>query len=545
MANGVPKELEIFFAPFGGIQFIRDLPILTYVFEGQEDPAISEHFPEVETRRKSLDKIRRKGDETATLQSVMRQDKPVTLGVVYIKYPWQKRRELDIGSINFLREVSDRTIFITKRIREEGFSKVAIVLPSRFSPQNVQSRIQRQQLAAFVKIITESIVYANNFYDDLLTQKDKKLTEVTFFFFGDNQPALDGFCRKTISEGMNIGNSLALVRRLMEMPPNLKPPIKFVEHIANRELGYQPALRWRKFQISPRIQARLLYGLSSLDAQGFKLIVAVGQGSNNQPCLLQLRYKPLTKRKRRIRRIILTGKGVTFDSGGYDIKGTGYYDNMHYDMAGAATIAGVMRLAEEENLPVEIIGVIPIVESLVGSKAVAPGTILRAYGGKTVQIVNTDAEGRLLMAEALAFAEKKFKSDATITVATLGDTNDFAPDLLKVWATSGPLERKVRMAEKLSSEKMMLFPPLSHFNLVDEMHIGRYSDLVNDISGDKGEHDCYHTSPAVFMYNFFSYEPANWVFIDISAVFEDSAPEHGAGPGFGLKFLWYLLQQFA
>ena len=149
------------------------------------------------------------------------------------------------------------------------------------------------------------------------------------------------------------------------------------------------------------------------------------------------------------------------------------------------------------------------------------------------------------MAEALAYGEKKFKSaDAMITVATLGDLTDFGPDLLKVWVTNERLERRVKLAERLSSEKMMLFPPFDHFNHVDEMHIGRYTDLIADVV-DGDTRQCYHTAPAVFMNNFFEYEQ-NWVFIDNSALFdEDWGPEYGAGPGFGLKFLWYLLQQYA
>lgn len=537
------KELQVFFTPFRDIQYARDVPVLAYVFEEQEDALISEHFPEIEARRKSLDKIERKGDETATLQNVIRGGKPLTLGVIYIKYPWQKRRELDIGSINFLREVSDRTIFIAKRVREEGFSKLFVVLPSRFSPQNIQNRAQRQQLSAFVKIITEAIIYQNHFPDDLLRQKDRKLAEVTFVFFGESQPAIDGFCRQSISDGMQIGNSLGLVRRLTEMPANLKPPIRFVEHIVGRELNLRPGLKWRKFQISRRIEAKVLYGLDALRYHDFQLIAAVGQGSNNQPCLLQLHYKPKTARKKKIKKIVLTGKGVTYDSGGYNLKGDGYYENMHYDVAGAATIVGAMRLAEERGLPVEMVAILPIVENLIGAKAVLPGTRLRAYGGKTVEIVNTDSEGRLLMAEALAFGERKCKSaDAIITVATLADMTDFGPDILKVWVTNERLEKRARLAERLSSEKMILFPSLDHFNHVDEMHIGRYVDLLSDVV-DGDTRQCYHTAPAVFMNNFFMYEQ-NWIFIDVSAVFEEDAPEYGAGPGFGLKFLWYLLKQF-
>lgn len=533
------ENLKSFFMPFTDVQYARDVPLLTYVFEGQEDAQISEHFPELEARRKAADKVIRKGDDATVIQSLVREDKIFTAGAVYIRYPWKKRKELDWGSLIFFREVARYTVVAVKRIREEGFKKLTVILPDRFSPHKIQDRNQYQQLYLFIKTIAESIISANGSYDKYVSQPDKKLEEVTFVHFGNSMPKIDGLLKKAMSDGISAGEALTFTKVLIETPPNLQSPIEFVRQAIGKDIRPGRKNIWHKFSVSPCIKGKLLFGSDALKTQGFELINGVGVGSNNEPCLLQLHYRPQTKRKRRVKKVVLTGKGVVFDAGGLDLKGTGYYDKMHFDMAGAATVVGVMRLAERERLPVELVGLMPLVENSIGQKSIQPGSILKAYGGNTVEILNTDCEGRLLMAEAIAYADKKIASDAVITVATLADMKDFGPDLLRVVVSNRSLEKKVRVAERLSSEKMILFPPIEHLNHVDEMHIGRTTDLVNDVP------DCYFVSPIVFMYNFFSSEPVNWALVDISTIMDPWAPEYGAGPGFGLKFLWHFIQQFA
>lgn len=532
------QELEFFFSPFSRLRFSEDEAVLAFGFEDQEDPELAEHFPELEGRRKSIDKILKKGDDVVALHGILRDEKVIQAGLIYIQYPWRKKKEISVGGINFLQQVSIRTAYAVRRAREEQFTNLAIVLPNRFSPQNVKDEAQRKHLYSFIRAVSESVVCANNSFDDFLNSAaPAKIKEVTFMFFGEPDLALDGFFRKAIGDGRIIGRRVSEAKRMTEIPPNLQTTTAFVAEIIGKQLARKVPNAWEKITVSPQITATVLRGASALKAQGFELIAAVGGGNEHPPCLLKLHYKPKTARQKRIKKIVLTGKGVVFDSGGYDIKGTGYFDNMHYDMAGAATAIAVLRLAEDFNLPVELIAVLPIVQSLIGPKALLPGSILTAYGGKTVEIINTDCEGRLLMGEAIAFGEKKFSPDAMITIGTLGDLSDFGQDFLKVSIVGKGLERKARIAEKLAAEKMVLLPPIEHFNRVNEAHAGTKSDLVNDV------YKCYHTSPFVFMYNFFETEPT-WVFVDISAVFESGAETYGAGPGFGLKFVWHILQQF-
>lgn len=145
-------------------------------------------------------------------------------------------------------------------------------------------------------------------------------------------------------------------------------------------------------------------------------LLAVGQGSDVRPRLLHLVHKP---RGRARARIAWVGKGITFDAGGYNLKTVGNIETMKCDMGGAAAVMGALVAASRMDLPVEIHGVIPLAENLVSGGAYKPGDVLRTRAGKTVEINNTDAEGRLILADALDWAREKIKPEAMIDLATL------------------------------------------------------------------------------------------------------------------------------
>ncbi|MEK7178784.1 MAG: M17 family metallopeptidase, partial [Patescibacteria group bacterium] len=447
--------------------------------------------------------------------------------------------EVVMSGPNFLREVFCHTKIGARRIRAEHHEKVAIVLPDRFSPRNVKDDEQRGHLYSFVETIVEAAVYANSPYEDFKAEKESGIKEVTFVFFGEPDRALDGFFKTAISDGEAFGLHIAKTRRLIEMPPNLKTPLCFISEILGSHAIPQPSKRWQAIGSPQGMKAHVLWGRDALKAHGFNLMNAVHAGSAHEPCLLKLHYKPKTERQKRVRKVVLTGKGVLFDTGGYDLKGASEYDYMHYDMAGAATVLAIPFLARELNLPVEIIALAPIVQNMIGGRAMLPGSIVRAYGGKTVKITDTDAEGRLILAEAIAFGEKKFKPDAIVSVGTLGNTEDFGPDFLKVGVYGPESENRAWEAARLSAEKIVLLPSIEQLNKVDEAHAGDDCDLVNYTPKK-----AYHTAPFVFLFNFLEGE-TDWFFVDNSILMGDDAQEYGVGPGFGVKFVWHIVKQFA
>ncbi|HEX2796676.1 MAG TPA: leucyl aminopeptidase, partial [Immundisolibacter sp.] len=190
-----------------------------------------------------------------------------------------------------------------------------------------------------------------------------------------------------------------------------------------RDLGNQPANVCTPSYLAEQAQA--LAKAHKLDVEvldeaqmrelGMGALLAVAQGSRQPPKLIVLKH---LRGKAKAAPLVLVGKGVTFDSGGISIKPGAGMDEMKFDMCGAASVLGTLKAAALLELPLNLIGVIPASENLPDGKAVKPGDIVKTMAGKTVEILNTDAEGRLLLCDALTYVER-FKPDAVIDIATL------------------------------------------------------------------------------------------------------------------------------
>ncbi len=154
-----------------------------------------------------------------------------------------------------------------------------------------------------------------------------------------------------------------------------------------------------------------------LEKMGMGAIISVGQGSQDGPYIVAIEYK--NKPKKGSKPIAIVGKGLTFDSGGINLKPTGHIETMKQDKAGACTVLGVMKQISKSKHKGHVVGVLGLAENLIGSKAIRPGDIIKSYSGKTIEITNTDAEGRMVLADTLAYTEKKFKPSHMIDMATL------------------------------------------------------------------------------------------------------------------------------
>jgi len=541
-------EIQFFFQPFSSLEYNVNIPVFCIVFEGQTDALLANKFPEIEEMRSMLDKVRDRGDETVSIFGGSRDDRTILLGIVYVRQPWRRRRGQagwNIDSINFYRELWGRTTLATMRVRGAGYTEFVLVLPSQFQPKNIKNdRLQEQRLQKFVCTVTEAIVYANNSLDELVFDAPPLIKNVALTYFGEEDREVNNFFQRSIREGQAIGEETGCVRRLTLIPSNLKSPLQFVA----RSTGAVPRPRtvrseaWRSLKghyFSSRTKISYIYGKEGIERAGFGLIHSVSKGSANHPVLLKVHYRPLTKRKSPTKRVVLIGKGIVFDTGGISFKGAEGLENMHFDMVSAATVMGVLALADKTKMCLEVIALLPIVENAIGSGATKPGDIVRAYNHKTVKIVDTDAEGRLVIADAVAYSEDKLNANCTITVGTLSDMSDIAPDIIKIGVGNQKLIKKVVKAEHMSSEKVIIMPSIEHLNEVDNEHLGSLSDLVND----PGRY--YHSAPFIFIYNFFKSSKPEWFFIDPSPVFETDSDNYGTGPGFGLKLVWYLLKQYA
>jgi leucyl aminopeptidase len=192
------------------------------------------------------------------------------------------------------------------------------------------------------------------------------------------------------------------IRNLINMPSNILNSETFLSYI--------------KENIPEDIKVSVI-NESKLKKLGCNLILGVNQGSKNKAMMIILEYKNDKEMINKNKNIALIGKGVMYDSGGLNLK-KGDFTSMKYDMAGSSIIFGIFKLLSKFKMKGNYIGILPIVENLIDSNSIKPGDILKSYNGKTVEVTNTDAEGRLIMADALAYSEK-YNPYICIDIATL------------------------------------------------------------------------------------------------------------------------------
>ena len=200
-----------------------------------------------------------------------------------------------------------------------------------------------------------------------------------------------------------VGAATMLVRDWVNMPPGDLTPGKFADAVVAEHRSRKPA----KVKISVTDEV-------ALAKRGFGGIICVGQGSASPPRLVELTYAPRGAKTH----LALVGKGITYDSGGLTIKAGASMVQMKSDMAGAAAVVAATFAIAELELPIQVTTLVPMAENMLSGSATRPGDVLTMYGGKTVEVLNTDAEGRLVLADALVLATEA-KPDLIVDVATL------------------------------------------------------------------------------------------------------------------------------
>ncbi len=256
--------------------------------------------------------------------------------------------------------------------------------------------------ARFAAAAVEGAALADYRYSEHRTDREqdpKSLDRLSLVFPRGRRPA-PAVVRAVQDAGI-IAEAVCYARDLVNEPPSQKSP----EMMA--ELATWLARRGR---IEVEVQRR-----ADLVRLGMNGILRVGAGSHEPPCLVHFVYRP---RRRSRRTVCVVGKGVTFDSGGLSLKPSASMDGMKSDMAGAAAVFGLFKLLGELDAPVTVHGLAPLAENLPGGGAQKPGDVIRHYNGKTVEVLNTDAEGRLILADALAYGST-LKPDIIIDMATL------------------------------------------------------------------------------------------------------------------------------
>ncbi len=267
---------------------------------------------------------------------------------------------------------------------------------------------------------------------------------------------------------------------------------------------------------------------------GFSALLAVNQGSPEDAAMIVAEYTPPSYSKT----VALVGKGVTFDTGGVSIKGSNNMHLMKSDMGGAAAVLGTIELAARLELPVRVAGIVPATENCVDGAALKPGDVIGSYSGKTIEVIDTDAEGRLILADGLSYAARKFSPDILIDLATL--TGSVIQTL--GYQAAGLFTQNDRLANELEEAGKAVGERLWRLPLWDEYKEEIESDIA-DVKNFHGKPMAGAIVAAKFLEVFTDAHPA-WAHLDIAGTaFGDTDFVPGkAGTAFGIRLLRQFLE---
>ncbi len=324
-----------------------------------------------------------------------------------------------------------------------------------------------------------------------------------------------------LERAVAVAGAAWLSRTLALVPSNLKNPGWLADQAA---------------EVARRAGLDLtVWDEAELAARGFGGIVGVGQATPHPPRLVRLGYRPRTG-ARRAPHVVLVGKGITFDTGGLSIKPRDSMMLMKRDMTGAGAVLAVMGALAAVDCPVRVTGLLPLAENSVGASSMRPGDVLRHYGGRTTEVTNTDAEGRLVLADAIAYAAAELKPDAIVDIATLTGAIKIALGQ----RTGGYFSNDDALAATLRRASLSAGEPLWRMPLVADYE-ERISSKVADADNAGGGPGAI--TAALFLQHFTGGLP--WAHLDVASVGdapEDEFEYTAGATGFGARVLLHWLE---
>ncbi len=274
-----------------------------------------------------------------------------------------------------------------------------------------------------------------------------------------------------------------------------------------------------------------VYDEKKLKKLGCNALLGVGQGSIRGSYLVTIEWKG---NKSKSKPLAFVGKGVCFDTGGYSLKPARFMEDMTYDMAGSAVVVGLMKNFALRKAKINAVGVVGIVENMVSGNAQRPGDIVKSYSGKTIEVLNTDAEGRLVLADALTFTEKKFKPKFMVDLATLTGAIivSLGSEYAGLFSNDDKLSKQLLEAGEIVDEKLWRMPLHKNF---DKLINSKNADMQNiNYVGGAGS-----TTAAQFLQRFII-NKTPWAHLDIAGMAFSKyagALNSGGATGYGVRLL--------
>ena len=310
-----------------------------------------------------------------------------------------------------------------------------------------------------------------------------------------------------------------------------------------RDLVSEPGNILHPDEYAKRINSLKKYGLKiniydekKLKKLGMNALLGVGQGSIRGSYLVTIEWNGI---KKNIKPLAFVGKGVCFDTGGISLKPAKFMEDMTYDMAGSAAVVGLMKNLAIRKAKINAVGVVGLVENMPGGNAQRPGDIVKSYSGKTIEILNTDAEGRLVLADALTFTEKKFKPKFIVDLATLTGAIivSLGSEYAGLFSNDDKLSNQLLKVSEKVEEKLWRMPLNKNY---DKLIDSKNADMQNiNYVGGAGS-----TTAAQFLQRFIL-KKTPWAHLDIAGMAFSKyggALNSGGATGFGVRLLNQLIE---
>lgn len=351
--------------------------------------------------------------------------------------------------------------------------------------------------------------------------KSEARAAIPFFENGTVELLASDSNSELIEKGQKMADTQLRLFTLLNAPSNFKTPQTLASWAMHSGEKYGYKVR--------------VFDSGECQSQGLSALLAVGQGSKSEPEFIVMEYKG----EGATRKVGLVGKGVTFDTGGISIKPS---ENMHLmksDMGGAAAVLGAIEVVAKLKLPVHVIGIVPTTENSVDGESMKPGDVIQSYAGKTIEVTDTDAEGRLILADGLSYLVKNFQPDVLIDLATLTGSiiRTLGYHAAGLFTTNNELGKKLKRAGERTGEKLWRLPMWEEY--ADHLK----SDIA-DVRNFSGLPHSQAIAAAKFLEVFVENHPA-WAHLDIAGTAygdTDLAPQR-AGTAYGVRLLIEFITQ--
>lgn len=466
----------------------RTACIVVGVFEPKRLSLVAERLDK--TIAGFLANVLKRGDiEGAVGQHLLLHDVPNTLSDRVLLVGCGREREL--GDSQYRNIIANAVL----ALNDINAAEAACYL----TELNVKGRDLRWKIRQAIEI-TQDVLYR---FDQLKSKKDTARRPLRRIIWSvpHRRDLLAG--EEAVREGVAVANAVKITKDLGNLPPNICTPTYLAEQAM--ELGRQ----------HEKVQVQVLEA-ADMENLGMGSLLGVARGSRQPPKLIVIDYRGGNEASKPV---VLVGKGITFDSGGISIKPGEKMDEMKYDMCGAASVIGTLSAAAELNLPLNIVGVIPSCENMPGGNANKPGDIVTSMSGQTIEVLNTDAEGRLILCDALTYCER-FEPAAVIDIATLTGACVVAlgRHASGLFSNHGALANEVLNAGKATGDRCWELPLWDEYQ--DQLK-SNFADMAN-IGGREGG----SITAACFLSRFT--KKFNWAHIDIAGTAWRSGDKKGA-----------------